>query len=293
MGGFLPKRAFGKSDSSNGRKKKGIKGNHDLVVAKGQDPYDMTLKAIEAMGGMGRFVKKNDTVVIKPNISWDRAPEYAANTNPLVVAALVELCFQAGAKRVNVFDRSCNAERRCYENSGIKKAAQEKGASVYFVDTWNTVNANFDYNSPMQGWPIFRDAVECDTFINVPILKRHGLTKLTLSMKNLMGVCAGDRGRIHADIGKKLVDLTDFIMPDLTVIDAYRVLVRHGPSGGNLEDVVATKQLIVATDPTLADTYACSLVDEDPLSIPYIAEARRRKFGRLDISGADILKLNL
>ena len=284
---------FAKSEASSGRRKSNIRGDYDLVLASGTNPYQMTVQAIEGIGGMSRFVKKGNTVVIKPNISWDRAPEYAANTNPLVVAALVELCFKAGARRVNVFDRSCNSATLCYANSGIKKAAKEKGAAVYFVNEWNFVKAGFKYKSPMEGWPIFRDAVECDTFINVPVLKHHGLTRLTLSMKNLMGVCGGNRGNIHQDIGRKVVDIADFINPDLTVIDAFRVLIRHGPSGGDLNDVQQVNKLIVATDPTLADTYACTLMREDPLSIPYISEAIKRNFGNSDINMSNILELSV
>jgi len=291
---WLSRLVFSQSTTTdyNGRKKKGIKGEHDLVVVKGEDPYTITRKAIDAMGGINKFVKKGDTVVIKPNIGWDRSLEYAANTNPLVVAALVELCFEAGAKRVNVFDRTCNSAQRCYDNSGVKKAAQEKGAKVYFVDDWNFINAKFNYDSPMQDWPIYRDAIECDTFINVPILKHHALVELTISMKNLMGVCGGNRASIHNNIGRKLVDLTDFISPDLTVIDAYRVLNDNGPSGGNLKDVSMLKTIIVATDSTLADVYACKIMGRDPLNIPNISEAIDRGFGNSDIKSADILELN-
>ena len=276
----------------DGRKRRHIPTDHDLVVVKGEDPYSMTVKAIEALGGMDRFVKKGHTVLIKPNMAWDRRPEQAGNTNPLVVAALVELCFKYGAKRVNVFDISCNEAKRCYENSGIAAIAKEKGANVYFTDDWNFVKAHFPYKSPMEGWPIYRDAIECDTFINVPILKNHSLTGLTLYMKNLMGVCGGNRGLIHDNIGIKLVHLTDFIKPDLTVLDAYRVLIRNGPSSRNLEDVEDYKTIIVGTDPTLVDSYACELVNKDPLSIPNIREAKDNNFGNFDIKKADILKLN-
>jgi uncharacterized protein (DUF362 family) len=280
-------------DLSYGRPKRKIKGDYDLVVGSGSDPYQITVKSIEAMGGMKRFVNKGSTVVIKPNIAWDRIPEQAANTNPQVVEALVELCFEAGAKRVNVFDITCNEARRCYKNSGIKVAAQRKGANVYHPSHWNYIKAKFTYKSPMQGWPILRDALECDTFINVPILKHHNLTRLTLSMKNLMGVCCGIRARIHFGIGRKLVDLTDFISPDLTVIDAFRVLVRHGPSGGDLADVRQLGKVIVATDPTLADSYAAKLMEVDPLAVPYIKVASTRGFGSADIDKANILSLNV
>ena len=278
---------------SNARPKKNIKGFHDLVVVKGADPALITRKAVEGLGGMEKFVKKGATVVIKPNIAWDRAPEYAANTNPEVVAALVQMCYEAGAKRVNVFDIPCNSPERCYENSGIKKAALEKGAKVYFCDSWNFVKAAFTYKSPMEGWPIFRDAIECDTFINCPVLKHHGLTELTLSMKNLMGVCGGSRGLIHIDIARKLVDITDFISPDLTVIDAYRILTRHGPSGGDLKDVNLARTIIAGTDPTLADAYAAKFAGKEPMTISYIKEAVQRKFGSADISAADILEVNV
>jgi len=290
--GFL-KWAFAKSGDSSGRTKKGIKGLHDLVVADGADSYRNTVKAIEAMGGMGRFVKKGDVVVVKPNMAWDRNPAQAANTDPQVVAALIELCYQAGAKRVNVFDIPCNDDRRVYESSGIDEAARKAGAQVYFADHWNVVKAHFPYKSAMEGWPILRDAVVCDTFINVPVLKHHGLTRLTLSMKNLMGVCSGTRGRIHFGIGKNLVDLTDFISPDLTVIDATRVLMKNGPSGGSLKDVEKVNKLIVATDPTLADSFAASMIKVDPQKIPYIKEAVTRGFGNPDTSKADILKIQV
>ena len=287
----LFKIALGKDEVSAGRQVKRIKALHDLAVVKGEDPYIITVKAVEALGGMEKFVKKNSTVLIKPNIGWDRSPEQAGNTNPYVVAALVEMCFKAGAKRVNVFDRTCNDAKRCYENSGIEKAAKEKGANVYFPDDWNIVKASFNYKSPMEGWPVYRDALECDTFINVPVLKNHGLTGLTLSMKNLMGICSGQRGLMHFDIGTKLAHLTDFIKPDLNVIDAYRVLLRNGPTGGDLADVMAMKTIIAGADPVLCDSYAAKLMEKDPLSISYISQAVKLNLGNADIAKADILTI--
>ena len=283
--------AFAKSEESEGRAKSSARGDYDLAVASGPDPYRNTVSVIEAMGGMERFVKKGAVVVVKPNMAWDRTPAQAANTDPRVVAALVELCYKAGAKRVNVFDVTCNDERRAYENSGIEKAAQEKGARVYFADTWNVLKAKFSHPSPMTGWPILRDAAMCDTFINVPVMKHHALTGMTLSMKNLMGICAGTRGLMHPGIGAKLVDLTEFISPDLTVIDATRYLTKNGPTGGNVDDVVTLNKVFASTDPTLADAYACKLAGKDPMSIPYLQEAAARKFGNWDVARAMIKEI--
>ena len=293
MSNGLLKFAFGQDSVSTGRTVKKIKCPHDLAVVKGDDPYAITVKAMETMGGMEKFVKKNSTVLIKPNIGWDRSPEQAGNTNPYVVGALIDMCFKAGAKRVNIFDNTCNDSKRCYENSGIEKIAKEKGANVYFADDWNVVKAKFSYNSPMEGWPVYRDALECDTFINAPVLKHHGLTGLTLSMKNLMGICSGNRGLIHFDIGTKLAHLTDFIKPDLNVIDAYRVLKRNGPTGGDLEDVLDMKTVIVSVDPVLCDSYAAKLMDKDPLSISYIKQAVKLNLGSANIEKADILTITL
>jgi uncharacterized protein (DUF362 family) len=292
MSNGLLKFAFGQDSVSTGRTVKKIKGLHDLVAVKGDDPYAITVKAMEAMGGIEKFVKKNSVVLIKPNIGWDRSPEQAGNTNPYVVGALVDMCFKAGAKRVNIFDNTCNDPKRCYENSGIEKIAREKGANVYFVDDWNVLKAKFSYDSPMEGWPIYRDALECDTFINAPVLKNHGLTGLTLSMKNLMGICSGSRGQIHFNIGVKLAHLTDFIKPDLNVIDAYRVLEKNGPTGGNLEDVLDIKTVIMSPDPVLCDSYAAKLMGKDPMSISYINQASKLNLGSVDLEKADIFTVN-
>ena len=233
-------------------------------------------------------VKKGGIVLIKPNIGWDRTPEQAGNTNPQVVAALIDMSLKAGAKRVNVFDITCNEARRCYNTSGVEKAALNSGAKVYFPDDWDTVDAQLGYKSLINGWPVLKEALTCDTFINVPILKHHILTRLTLSMKNLMGVCGGNRGEIHRDIGPKLVDLTRFINPDLTIIDAYRVLMRNGPTGGNLSDVETRKTVIAGTDPVLTDAYAATFVDVDPMSVPYLKAAVDMHFGSADIAKAQI-----
>lgn len=285
--------AFAKKADAAPRIKKTIDCAYDLVAVKGSSSSLNVSKAIEALGGIEKFVKKGDIVVVKPNMAWDRNPAQAANTDPDVVATIVELCYKAGAKRVNVFDIPCNDDRRVYENSGIQKAAKAKGASVYFADHWNVLKAKFPYKSAMEDWPILRDAVVCDTFINVPVLKHHGLTGLTLSMKNLMGVCSGTRGMIHIDIANKLVDLTDFISPDLTIIDATRVLTKNGPSGGNLKDVINLDTVIASTDPTLADTYACKLMNKDPMTVPYLKEAFARKFGKSNLEKAKIEELSV
>ncbi|OHD62831.1 MAG: hypothetical protein A2176_02995 [Spirochaetes bacterium RBG_13_51_14] len=265
----------------------------DLAVVKGNSPAAITRKAIQALGGMSRFVKKGDIVVIKPNIGWDRAPEYAANTNPDVVATLVRLCYDSGAKIVKVFDNTCNSSAMCYTNSGIADAVKKSGGQISYVNSSKFIPVRFPAGSALESWPLYLDAVECDSFINVPIAKHHSLAGLTLSMKNLMGICGGSRGEIHVNLDKKLADLTKFINPDLTVIDAYRILLHHGPLGGNLNDVKITKTVIAGTNPVLADAYTATLFDIDPKKIGSIRMGEEYGLGSANISNAKITKISV
>ncbi len=289
---FLPS-AFAQGGGLPPRRKRKIDTLCDLAVASGESPGAITRRAVEALGGMSRFVKKGDTVVIKPNIGWNRAPEYAATTNPDVIAALVRLCFEAGAARVRVFDNTCNDAAMSYTNSKIHDAAKKAGASISYISKARFIPGNFPKGSEMGSWPIYRDAVHCDCFINVPVAKHHGLTKVTLSMKNLMGVCGGMRGRIHWNIDRKLAELTAFINPDLTVIDAYRILMKRGPSGGNLSDVKTVKTVIAGTDPVLADSYAATLFDHRPGDIGHIRMAEQMGLGTTDINRARITRVRV
>ena len=273
------------------RAKRVVKTTCDLAVAKGSSPALITRKAIEALGGMGLFVKQGDVVVVKPNIGWDRSPAQAANTHPDVVAEIVRLCYAAGARTVKVFDRTCNDPAMCYRTSGIAAAAEKAGGRVSHTIDWKFIPAAFPEGSAMGRWKLYRDAVECDVFINVPVAKHHSLTRLTLSMKNLMGVCGGLRGQIHWNIDEKLADLTAFIAPNLTVIDATRILLRNGPSGGRLNDVKAARTVIAGTDPVLSDAYAATLFGIQPRDIGHIKTAELRGIGSADISGAKIRRV--
>ncbi|MFA7074016.1 MAG: DUF362 domain-containing protein [Endomicrobiaceae bacterium] len=271
------------------RKKRNIQTICDLVAVHGDNIETMAKKIINELGGIEKFVKKGDTVVIKPNIGWNREPEYAANTNPILVAAVVKLCLKAGAKKVKVFDNTCNEEKMCYKNSGIEKAVKEAGGDIFFPDRWKYYAANFKTNAQMQDFPIYSDAVNCDCFINIPIAKTHGHTKLTLSIKNLMGVCGGNRATMHWDIDKKLPEVLAFIKPDLNIIDGYRILIRNGPRGGNLGDVKKTSILIASADAVLADSYASqTLYQINPENIGHIKEAAISGLGSMNINKANI-----
>lgn len=241
----------------------------------------LTRGAIDAIGGMRRFVARGDVVLVKPNIGWDRSPALAANTNPDVVATLVALCLEAGAKKVLVTDNTCHPAQRAFANSGIQPAVEKVGGDAFFVD------ARKFRSMPVKGkvlseWEVYADAVEVDKFINVPIIKHHGLSGVTLGMKNLMGVIGGSRGRLHQDLANTLTDLLGFFKPTLLVADGIRVLTANGPTGGNLSDVQRKDTVIASADPVAGDAAAATLFGLKPQQVGCIVEAAARGLGKID-----------
>jgi uncharacterized protein (DUF362 family) len=253
-----------------------------MTVVQGGEPRALVQKALDNLGGIRRFVSRQDVVVIKPNIAWDRTPEQAANTNPEVVAEVVRQCWQAGAKRVIVTDVSCNEPRRCFQRSGIQAAAHAEGAEVILPDPelYREVELG---GVVLKSWPIFTPFLEADKIFNLPIAKHHGLTGVTLGMKNWYGILGGQRNRLHQQIHQSLADLASFMMPTVTLIDCYRILLRNGPTGGNLEDVALKKTMVAGTDPVALDAYVAKAYwNLDPEHIPYLQMASARGLGTVE-----------
>ena len=255
-----------------------------LVVTQGEDPRALVRKALEGLGGAGRFIARGDVVVIKPNIAWDRTPEQAANTNPLAVAEMVRLCLNAGARKVIVTDISCNEPHRCFERSGIARAASDAGAEVVLPEErlFHQVNLRGDV---LGEWPVLEPFINADKVINFPVAKSHSLTGVTLGMKNWYGILGGARNRLHQRIHESLADLADVMRPTLTLIDAYRVLIRNGPTGGSLADVVLKKTLVAGTDPVALDAYVAKAYwDIDAGQLRYLQLAQDRGLGTMDFA---------
>jgi uncharacterized protein (DUF362 family) len=253
-----------------------------LTVVQGGEPRALVQRALEELGGIRRFVGRQDVVVIKPNIAWDRTPEQAANTNPEVVAEVVRQCWQAGAKRVIVTDVSCNEPRRCFQRSGIQAAAHAEGAEVILPDP--ELFREVDLGGVvLKSWPVFTPFLEADKIINLPIAKHHVLTGATLGMKNWYGILGGERNRLHQQIHQSLCDLASFMLPTVTIMDCYRILLRNGPTGGNLEDVALKKTIVAGTDPVALDAWVAKAYwNLDPAKMPYLEMAAARGLGTVD-----------
>jgi uncharacterized protein (DUF362 family) len=251
----------------------------EMAIITGDDPAQLVRQAVEELGGMRRFISRGDVVLVKPNIGWDRTPEQAANTNPDVVAEIVRQCSNAGAKRVIVTDVSCNDPRRCFQRSGIAAAAQATGAEVILPDPAMFKEVDLQ-GETLRAWPVLSPFLEVDKVINIPIAKHHALTGTTLGMKNWYGMLGGPRHQLHQKIHESLVDLAAFVLPTLTIIDCYRILVRNGPTGGNLQDVLLKKTMVAGTNPVALDAYvAKAFWNLEVSDLPYLTMAANRGLG--------------
>ncbi len=260
-----------------------------LAVARGSDPAAITRAALSAIGGMGRFVKPGDDVIVKPNICVDyRSFEYGATTNPVVVATLVQECLGAGAKRVRVMDLPFGgAPESAYATSGIAAAVTAAGGEMEVMNSAKYREVEIPEGRDITRWPVYQDVLNTDVFIDVPIAKHHSLARLTLGGKNLMGVIL-NRGGIHNNLGQRIADLVSLLRPTLTVVDAVRVLRAHGPTGGSLDDVELTNTVIASHDLVAADAYATTLFGLTGADIDYVRAAADMGLGTLNLGGIKI-----
>ncbi|MGC8873089.1 MAG: DUF362 domain-containing protein [Chloroflexia bacterium] len=256
----------------------------DLVVAKGGEPEDLIRRALEALGGMGRFVRPGQDVIIKPNICVAyHSYEYAATTNPWLVGALVRMCLEAGARRVRVMDHPFGGTPEdAYVVSGIREQVEAAGGEMEVMAPFKFVEVKLPGARDLTRCAIYDEILRADVLINVPIAKHHSLARLTLGMKNLMGTI-WDRPPLHRNLGQRLADLAGYIRPALTVVDAIRVLVANGPTGGDLADVRRLDTVIASPDIVAADSYAATLFGLRPEDLDYVRAGVAMGLGRSDL----------
>ncbi len=267
---------------------------YDLVAVKGGEPEAMFDRAMASLGGMNGFVPRGGKVVVKPNIGWDVTPERAGNTHPKLVARIVEHCLQAGAKEVAVFDHTCDPWKECYKNSGIERAVKDAGGKIVSGDSEGYYQkVAVPKGRRLTETKVHELLLEADVFINVPVLKHHSSSMVTIGMKNLMGV-VWDRGYWHRnDLHQCIADFASYRRPTLTVVDAYNVMKQNGPRGVSPADVAQMKSLIVSPDMVAADAAAAKLFGLEPADIPHIQLAAEMQLGRIDLNGLAIDRIKL
>lgn len=279
---------YGKNGNSR------IAGPYDLVAVKGGAPGQMFTKAIESLGGMKAYVKKGQKVVVKPNIAWDTPPERAANTNPELVAEVVKHCLAAGAKEVYVFDHTMDNWTKSYRSSGIDKYVKEAGGKMVSGNSESYFqNVTLTGTQKLKNVKVHELILESDVFINVPVLKHHSSTKLSLAMKNLMGSIWDRRYWHRNDLHRCIAEFPTYKRPNLNVIDGYAILKRNGPRGVSTSDVLISKSLLVSGDLVAIDAAAAKIFGMDPASIPYIKYADAEGLGTMDLSKLNINRIKI
>ena len=236
---------------------------NDLVAVMGGEPVQLYGKAIAAMGGIGKFVKKGQRVVVKPNIGWDRKPELAADTNPELVAAIVKDCLAAGASEVGVFDHTCDDWKQCYKTSGIEDAVKAADGKMLFAHEEKYYReVSIPKGKRLKKAKVHEAILDYDVWINVPVLKNHGGAKMTIAMKNNMGV-VWDRRFWHSnDLQQCIADFSTYKKPALHIVDAYRIMTQNGPQGTSLNDVQTPKAIFIALDPVAVDTASVNFFNQ-------------------------------
>jgi uncharacterized protein (DUF362 family) len=263
-----------------------------LAVAKGADHAALVDRAMAKLGGMSAFVRKNARVVVKPNIAWNQAPEMAANTNPVVVKRVVELCLKAGAKDVLVFDNSCDHAPTCYKNSGIQAAVKSIGdrrVRIEHVDERLFLTARLKHGKNVKKWSFYKPCLLADCFINVPVAKHHGSSRLTLAMKNMMGAVGGNRGRLHWGLHQSIADLNTVLKPHLIIMDGTRIMTDNGPSGGSTEYVKKIDTVVAGRDPVAVDAYSTRWFGLRPADLGFIRIGHQMGLGTMNLSRVKIL----
>ncbi len=263
----------------------------DVAIAEG-DPAAATRKAVEMIGGMSRFVKPGNKVVIKPNMSFSSDVERASNTHPEVVREIVAMCKEAEADRVRVLDHPLRGPELCIE--GVKQAC-----SVFDDDIVHGLNQRRFFTEvpvpkgdQMRQTDVMRDVVDADVLIAVPVAKSHGSAGVSLSMKGMMGLI-WNRGVMHSryDLHTSIVDLASLLDPQLVVVDATRVLSTNGPSGPG--KVLNPDVVIASPDMVAADAQAVSMFEWygrkfEPRQVKHIRIAHERGLGRMDVENLQV-----
>jgi len=262
----------------------------DLVIAKKGAPSQLLQAAMAPLGGMGRFVKNGQRVVIKANIAWARTPEQACTNNPELLFALIKMCYETGANRVVVWDHTCDNYQFTFARSGLKEIAQKAGADIFSGHGRNVYKqVDIPKGKKLKSAELLRDVLEADVFINFPIPKHHFATELTLGLKNLIGI-VWDMEQLHKiDLHQCIADVNTVRKPDLVVVDAVRILTTNGPKGpGKTED---PGEVIASTDIVAADAYCATLFKHPrmgrpfkPEEVKFVKNAFELGLGQIDLS---------
>jgi len=254
-----------------------------MSIVSGPARSQTVRKAVELLGGIDRFVKPGETVLLKPNIGFATPPRICATSHPDIISEITKLCYQAGAKKVFVTDNPINDPTSCFELSGISAAAAKSGAEVILPKA--------DYFRPMtlaggrliKNWPVLYEPLKnVDKVIGIAVVKDHHRSGASMIMKNWYGLLGGKRSIFHTDINTIIVELATLVKPTLVILDATQVMVSNGPTGGSSSDLKQTNIMIAGCDQVAVDSFGATLLNMKPADLPYLLKAESLNLGTTD-----------
>jgi uncharacterized protein (DUF362 family) len=271
------------------------KEEYDLAVISGE-PVAATRKALEAIGGISRFIRKGQPVVLKPNMSFARTPDFSATTHPLVVATVAQACLEAGAQKVLVLDHTLQRAELCLERTGIQDACKSiAGVHVLALQERKFFREiKIPQGKVLERVEVMKEIVDGQVLINIPVAKSHSATGVSLGLKGLMGMI-WDRESFHSqyNINQAVADLATVIKPQLTILDATRALASGGPGGPG--EVKKPNLIIAGIDPVAVDSYGVSIVpwygqNFKGRQVEHLLVSHQRGLGKIDIDQLKIIK---
>jgi uncharacterized protein (DUF362 family) len=254
-----------------------------ISIVQGTDRKTTINKAIELLGGIGRFVSKGQTVVIKPNVAFDKPPIIGATTHPDIITEMVQLCYKAGAKKVIVTDNPINNPSSCFLSSGIGKAASQAGAEVILPKAGLFRYTTLEGGKLIKNLSMFLEPLmKADRLIGISPVKDHARAGASMSMKNWYGLLGQGRNIFHQDINNIITELVMLVKPTLVILDGTEVMVTNGPTGGSTSDLKRANTMIASTNCVAADSFGCTLLGLNPAKLPYLAKAQAAGVGTTD-----------
>lgn len=266
----------------------------DVWVIHGKDKTKLmnaAIQVIEQNGGLGSNVKK---LTLKVNAAWARTPEQGANTHPELIDAFIAGVRKSGVKEVLVPEHPCNPGRTAFKRSGIEDVCKKH--KIKMIDLKENKESYRVVEIPnglkLKEAKVAAEYLDTDCIVNIPVAKHHSGPKLSMAMKNWMGIVEDRREWHRLDLPQCIADFCTFIKPTWTLIDATRCMLDSGPQGPT-ENMIFPDLLIVSKDQVAADTYTATLFHENPLTVDYLRIAGEMGIGQNDLAKMNIHKLEV
>ena len=254
-----------------------------LAIITGRDRRRTLERSIDALGGIGRFVRPGDRVLIKPNAGFAIPPDLCATTHPEVIGAMVRLCLGAGALSVVVTDNPVGDPGTSFRLSGIAEAAEQAGATVVLPRESMFRQLTLPGSTLIRDWPVLAEPFDgIDRVIGICPVKDHSRSGATMAIKNWYGLLGGRRNLFHQRISEIIRDLAVMVRPTMVILDGTVVMRRNGPTGGALDDLEVRNTMIASLDPVAADAFGATLLGRVAGDLPWLGMAATAGMGTVD-----------